>query len=263
MKHLIITLMFAAMGASAQLTGQSLEQIKIAADAGDPAAQDALAVRDSANAEIWYRKAAEQGYAHSEGQLGHRLLSSSRTNFGLKPADRAAMRDEALKWIVLAANQGDAQGQADMALLCLNGELVKQDYVEAYKWGELCSESLNFDVFSGPQGRSVRDAAILKMNADQIAEARRRVAEFVPHQPNKSDLPDPAWVQKIKLHGISGAGDHRLAIINDETFEKGDQTALKIDGKSVKVTCLEIRESSVSVAIDGIEGTHELKMAEK
>jgi hypothetical protein len=30
-------------GASAQLTGQSLEQIKIATDAGDPAAQDALA----------------------------------------------------------------------------------------------------------------------------------------------------------------------------------------------------------------------------
>jgi TPR repeat protein len=70
------------------------------------------------------------------------LLSSSRTSFGLKPPDRAAMQDEALKWIILAANQGDAQGQADMAQLCLNGELVKQDYVEAYKWGELCSERL-------------------------------------------------------------------------------------------------------------------------
>jgi hypothetical protein len=42
MKRLIITLMFAAMSACAQLTGSSLEQIKIAADAGDPAAQDAL-----------------------------------------------------------------------------------------------------------------------------------------------------------------------------------------------------------------------------
>jgi hypothetical protein len=261
MKRLIITLMFAAiMGASAQLTGQSLEQIKIAADAGDPVAQDALAVRDSANAEMWYRKAAQQGYAHSEGQLGHRLLSSSRTNFGLKAPDRAAMQDETLKWIILAANQGDAQGQADMALLRLNGELVKQDYVEAYKWGELCSESLHSDLFATPQGRSARDAAILKMDADQIAEAQHRVAAFVPHQPNKSDLPDPAWVQKIKLHGISGAGDHRLAIINDQTLEKGDQTALKIDSKSVKVTCLEIRDSSVSVSIDGIEGNRVLQM---
>ena len=99
------------------------------------------------------------------------------------------------------------------------------------------------------------------MDADQIAEAQRRIAEFVPHQTNKSDLPDPAWVEKIKLHGISGAGDHRLAIINDQTFEKGDQIALRIDGKSVKVTCLEIRDSSVSVSIDGIAGKRELKMA--
>lgn len=261
MKRLIITLMFAAMGSSAQLTGQSLVQLKIAADAGDPVAQDALAVRDSANAEMWYRKAAEQGYAHSEGQLGHRLLSSSRSSFGLKAADREAMQDEALRWIILAANQGDAQGQADMAQLCLNGELVKQDYVEAYKWGELSSERLSFDFSAGIQGRSARDAAILKMDADQIAEAQRRVAEFVPHQPNRSDLPDPAWVRKIELHGISGAADHRLAIINDQTFEKGDQIDLKIDGKSVKVTCLEIRDSSVSVSIDGIEGTRELQLA--
>jgi hypothetical protein len=261
MKRLIITLLFSAMCACAQLLAPSLEQIKIAADAGDPAAQDTLAIRDPANAEMWYRKAAEQGYAHSEGQLGHRLLSSSRTNIGLKPADRAAMQDEALKWIMLAANQGDAQGQADMAQLRLNGELVKQDFVEAYKWGDLCAKSLSFDLYAGIQGRTARDAAILKMDADQIAEAQHRVAEFVPHQPDKSDLPDPAWVQKIKLHGISGAGDHRLAIINDQTFEKGDEIAMKIDGKSVKVTCLEIRDSSVSVSIDGIEGNRELKMA--
>jgi len=172
------------------------------------------------------------------------------------------MQGEALKWIVLAANQGDGQGQADMAKLCLNGQLVKQDYVEAYKWGDLCAKHQPFDLMAGTQGRSYRDSAILKMDADQIAEAHRHVAEFVPHQPNKSDLPDPAWVQKIKLHGISGASDHRLAIINDQTFEKGDQSALTIDGRSVKVTCLEVRDSSAIVSIEGIDGNRELKMAE-
>jgi predicted peptidase len=121
MKPLIITLMLAVMGAGARLTAQSLEQLKIAADAGDPAAQDQMAVRDWANSETWYRKAAVQGYVHSEGQL---------------------------------------------------------------------------------------------------------------------------------------------AIINDKTFATGDQTALKIDGKIVNVTCLEIRDSSVRVSIDGIEGTRKLKMAD-
>ena len=94
MKKLIIPLTFAASCAFAQLGSQSLEQIKIAADAGDPVAQDKLASHDPANAEMWYRKAAAQGYAHSEGQLGHRLIFRSRMSFNLKPEpkERSRMR---------------------------------------------------------------------------------------------------------------------------------------------------------------------------
>jgi hypothetical protein len=114
-----------------------------------------------------------------------------------------------------------------------------------------------FIVFSGD---SIRNAAILKMNADQIAEARKRVAAFVPHKPQQSDLPEPAWVQKIKLVGMSGTPDHRLAFINNKTFEKGDQFAVKIGEKLVTVHCLEIRESSVVISIEGLDGTRELMM---
>ena len=262
MKKLIIALTFAVTCAFAQPTAPTLEQIKIAADAGDPVAQDKLAKRfayGSAEAEMWYRKAAEQGYAHAQGRLGNMLLMRSRMTFGLKPDAHAAIADEAVKWITLAANQGDKQGQANLADVCLEGKLVKQDLIEAYKWGELASKnpSLDFIVFSGA---SIRDAAILKMNADQIAEAHNRVTAFVPHQPQKSDLPEPAWVQKIKLGGISGTPDHRLVLINNKTFAKGDQTALKIGEKRVMVHCLEIRESSVVVSIEGLDGTRELKM---
>lgn len=264
MKKLIIILSFAAACAFAQPTAPALAQIKIAADAGDPVAQDKLAENyimrmDSAQAEVWYRKATGQGYAHAQGRLGNMLLMRSRTSFGLKPDARAAIADEAVKWIILAANQGDKQGQANLADICLEGKLVKQDLVEAYKWGELSAEGSMIDVAT-ISGRSTRDAAILKMNADQIAEARKRVAEFVPHQQQKSDLPEPVWVQKIKLVGISGTPDHRFAIINNRTFEKGDQTALKIGEKHVTVHCLEIRESSVVISIEGLDGTHELKM---
>jgi TPR repeat protein len=250
---------FAATRVFTQPTAPTLEQIKIAADAGDPVAQDKLAERmDSAQAEVLYRKAAGQGYVHAQGQLGHILLMRSRyTSFGPKPDARAAIADEAVKWITLAANQGDKQGQADLASIYLEGKLVKQDLIEAYKWGEL--SSVSSEGFSLPGG-SIRDAAILKMNADQIAEARRRVAAFVPHQPQKSDLPEPAWVQKIKLGGITGTPDHRFALINNQTFAKGDQSAVKIGKKLVMVHCLEIRESSVVVSIEGLDGTRELKM---
>jgi len=260
MKKLIIALTFAVTCAFAQPTAPTLEQIKIAADAGDPIAQDKLAKRfayGSAEAEMWYRKAAEQGYAHAQGRLGNMLLMRSRMTFGLKPDAHAAIADEAVKWITLAANQGDKQGQADLASIYLEGKLVKQDLIEAYKWGELSSVSSEGFSLSGG---FTRDHAILKMNADQIAEARRRVAAFVPHQPQKSDLPEPAWIQKIKLGGISGTPDRRLVLINNKTFAKGDQTALKIGEKRVMVRCLEIREASVVVSIEGLDGTRELKM---
>jgi Sel1 repeat len=135
------------------------------------------------------------GYAHAQGRLGKMLLMRSRMTSGLKPDARAAIADEAFKWITLAANQGDKQGQANLADVCLEGKLVKQDLIEAYKWGELSSKGLSYDV-AAVIGRSARDAAILKMNADQIAEARKRVAVFVPHQPQKSELPELAWVKK-------------------------------------------------------------------
>ena len=224
--------------------------------------QDKLAERfnfGSAQAEVWYHKAAGQGYAHAQGRLGNMLLMRSRLTIGVKPDARAAIADETIKWVTLAANQGDKRGQANLAEIYLEGKLVKQDLIEAYKWGELSAKNPSLDsiVFSGA---STRDAAILKMNADQIAEARRRVAAFVPHQPQKSDLPEPAWVQKIKLGGISGTPGHRLVLINNKTFAKGDQTALKIGEKRVMVHCLEIRESSVVVSIEGLDGTRELKM---
>jgi hypothetical protein len=262
MKKIILSFIFAATCVYAQLGQPSLDQIKIAADAGDPASQDKLAENfimhmDMARAETWYRKAAEQGYAHAEGKLGDMLLMHYRTGFSVKPDVRGAVGDEALKWITNAANQGDKQGQADLAGLCLEGTLVKRDLIEAYKWGDLAAQGSGISI-AFISGQSVRNSAILKMDADQIGEAKRRVAAFVPHQPNKSEQPEPAWVQKIKLNGISGAPPNRLAVIGSHTFQEGDGGNLKIEGKSVAIKCLIISDSSATILIAGINGTRTL-----
>ena len=261
MNKLIIVLTFAAACVYAQQTTPTLAEVKIAADAGDPVAQDKLAERvDSAQAEVLYRKAAMQGYAHAQGRLGNILLMRSRLTIGVKPDARAAIADETIKWATLAANQGDKQGQANLAEIYLKGKLVKQDLIEAYKWGDLSAKnpSPDFIVFLGA---STRDEAILKMNADQIAEARKRVAAFVPHQPQKSELPEPAWVKKIKLNGISGTPAKRFATIWTQTFEKGEKITVKIDGQTVIIQCLEITDSSATVLIEGIEGPRTLSLA--
>jgi hypothetical protein len=258
--------MIATVRVMAQPSGQSLEQIKVAADAGDPAAQDKLAEQfimrlDTAQAEVWYRKAANQGYAHAQGKLGDMLLLRSKTAIGLKSQEKAALGEEALNWAMLAANQGDAQGEADMASICFEGKLVKPDFVEAYKWGELSARGAGPFSTAGISGQSIRSAAILKMDADQIAEAKRRVAEFKPHAVQKNEMPEPAWVKSIKLKGISDSPSHRMAIINDKVFEKGDENVVKADGKAIRVTCLEIGATSVRVSIKGIDGETELKMS--
>jgi hypothetical protein len=177
----------------------------------------------------------------------------------LKPGDREKLSDDAIKWIIPAANQGDRQGQADLASVYLEGKLIKQDLVEAYKWGDLASQGLSFDV-AAITGRSTRDSAILKMNADQITTARNLVAAFTPHQPVKSDLPEPAWVQNIKLSGISGQPDRLFAVINNQTFEKGDQAEIKVGERRISIRCVDIRNKSAVISVDGMDGTRELKM---
>lgn len=76
-----------------------------------------------------------------------------------------------------------------------------------------------------------------------------------------AQLPAPAWLNKIKLTGRSGSDDHRLAVINNKTFSTGEANVLKVAGKAVTVKCLEIREETVLVQIQGLSGPCELTMA--
>jgi hypothetical protein len=246
----------------AQSTGSSLAEIKVAAEAGDPIAQDKLAERfilrgDTKQAEFWYRKAAEQGYARAQGKLGNMLLMRCRMGFSGTAAQRMAVGEEAVRWVTLAANQGDKRGQADLADIYLDGKLVKPDLIEAYKWGDLAAQGLMLDP-ARITGSARRDAAILQMSSDQIAEAKKRVAAFKPHKAGKDEWPEPSWVGQIKLSGLSGPADRRLALINGKTFSPSETGSVKVAGKTVKVRCLEIREKSTLVEIEGLKKPLEL-----
>ena len=90
----------------------------------------------------------------------------------------------------------------------------------------------------------------------QLARAQPRT----PHKPGKDELPEPAWVKKIKLNGISGPDDKRLALIGNHTFEKGERKTVKIDGQSVAIQCLEITATTATISIEGIDGTRTLNL---
>jgi len=55
----------------------------------------------------------------------------------------------------------------------------------------------------------------------------------------------------LMLRGISGTGTRRLAFINDQTLEKNEQVRVRVGGSNVLVRCLEIRERSVLLRLDG------------
>ena len=73
----------------------------------------------------WYRKAAEQGYASAQCNLGDCYKQGNGVT-----KDYA----EAVKWFRKAAEQGDAVAQLNLGNCYYNGNGVTKDYAEAVKW---------------------------------------------------------------------------------------------------------------------------------
>jgi len=87
--------------------------------------------QDHAEAVRWYRKAAEQGHAVSQYNLGVMYANGQ----GVKQ-DHA----EAVRWYRKAAEQGHTGGQCNLGGMYENGQGVKQDHAEAVRWYRKAAE---------------------------------------------------------------------------------------------------------------------------
>lgn len=86
--------------------------------------------------------------------------------------------------------------------------------------------------------------------------SRRMVVEAKPD--NSAETPTPVPVA-LSLKGISrGAGSKRYALINDKTFTVGDESEVVINNSRVRIHCIEIKEDSVIVEVNGAR--QELRM---
>ena len=116
---------------------------KLSAGEGDPQSQFALATvyadgdtvagmaPDYAQALTWYRKAADQGHAAAQFNLGIFYASGRGV-----PRDLA----EAARWWQPAASQGHVEAQFNLGLLCAQGSGVDLDLREAAKWWDLAAK---------------------------------------------------------------------------------------------------------------------------
>ena len=136
---LLAVLVFLPSSASAEESsykreGKMFEETKAKAEKGDPEAQNLLGFyymaeidsRDAVQAVKWYRKAADQGNADAQSNLGS-IFSEGY---------RGVAKDlvESVKWYRKAADQGHAHGQFSLGSCYAKGEGVAQDMPQAVEW---------------------------------------------------------------------------------------------------------------------------------
>ena len=123
--------------------------------------------RDDHEAVTWYRRAAEQGLAEGEINLG-RMYD---TGAGVPQDDQAAV-----KWSRSAAEHGLAEAQNNLGRMYYLGQGVPQDYVLAHMWANLGASNGNKNAIKG------RNMVEKKMSKQQITQAQEMARNWKPNK---------------------------------------------------------------------------------
>ncbi len=145
--RLMNVVVIAAMAsvASAQISSETIEEIRTKAEQGHAAAQYALGLaydfgegvaKDTREAVRWYRQAAEQGVVKAQSRLGLAYVLGE----GVAKDTR-----EAVWWFYQAAEQGDADAQYSLGVANWHGEGIPKDKREAVRWFHQAAEQGDAD----------------------------------------------------------------------------------------------------------------------
>ena len=126
--------------------------------------------QDYAEALKWYRKAADQGNAKAQNNLGERF----RNGQGV-----AQDYAEAMQWYRKAADQGAAVAQFNIGEMYMYGQGVARDYVRAYTLFNLAAERLPTSDLKAEAVKN-RNNVATKMTTAQIAQAQKLAREPKP-----------------------------------------------------------------------------------
>jgi len=211
---------------------EAVKWFQKAAEQGDAEAEDDLGIcyrdglgipKDAVEAVRWFRKAAEQGFDRAQHNLAYCY------NFGIGVTNLV----EAVKWYRKAAEQGVAAAQCNLGNCYFRGDGVPEDYVEAYKWYNLAAGQGNNGAIK------LRDGIRTLMTPAQIAEAQRLSREFVPHKElgsYNSTSPENLTITGtgffITEDGYLITNDH---VVKDATKVRLQTSAGLIDVKVVQV----------------------------
>lgn len=260
-------------------------EMKAAAELGDPESQFKMgnffsnegATQNFVEAKKWLVQAAAKGHGEAGYYLGSMALSG---------AEQEKDYAEASKWFLESARNGYSKGCTGLGILWANGLGVKQDYSEAKTWLLKGAErgdneaaiQLGLLAQNGVAGPRSSDEArkwferARELGHPKAAGYLENLATGGPPAAVGRDpfsrpptaalqVPDaPKAPDTLLLKGISGSASRRLALINNQTFADGETSSVHVGAASKKVKCIEIREKSVVISVEGEAAPREISL---
>ena len=168
--------------------------LNIGAEQGDISSLYNLGVqlsgeRNEREAVLYFRRAAEMGFAGSQNNYGWHLYKGN----GVKQN-----KAEAVYWIVRAAEQGEPFAYGSLCEIYGAGDVFARNDIEAMKWCRLAADNM-------PMGKArntavdIMDRYAKKMKDEQITEANQRVDLWKPLKQTEYTLRDKEDKSKPKL----------------------------------------------------------------
>ena len=191
---------------------RTLAEVRARAAAGDVVAQFSLGSilyygeDELSQATDWFRKAATQGYAPAEFQMGQLydfgfgVIGDAEQAFGwyrkaAEDGHAAAQRavgdfyrrgrgvvadpTEAVAWYRRAADGDDLRAQYQLGQMYFDGTAVTRDYVSAYMWFDIAARQTPL-VDNQKAILELRNICAARMTPEQVADATRRANSWKP-----------------------------------------------------------------------------------
>jgi hypothetical protein len=226
--------------------------IRQKAEAGDAAAQVSLGNSlvsqfHAVDGMPWFRKAAEQGSAEGQYQLGQMLL------FGAVGIPKEQMVKpspvEGLRFTFMAATNFHAMACRNMAKALQQGLGTSTNLVESYAWLKLSADMPPGSIVS----RVEMNQLALKLTSADLKRGEELFARFMARQwqpPVVRTVPEGD--SRLKLSGIT-VGTTPLAIINGKSFAAGESADVSISNGRLRLKCVSIEQNKVVVQLAGEE----------
>ncbi|MBS1993236.1 MAG: sel1 repeat family protein [Cyanobacteria bacterium SZAS LIN-3] len=176
---------------------------------------------DATEAASWYRKAAEQGNAKAQNNLGMAYVKGE----GVTQSET-----EAVTWLSKAAEQGHMKAQNNLSVMYSAGRGVKKDDAESAKWCRKAAEQgdpaaqINLGLkYRDGRGVEKNDKEALKWFLASAQQGSVAAQYQVGEMYEGDDMAEAlTWYQRAAAHGYHPAQDKLVSLLpTDKQIEQG------------------------------------------